>query len=320
MKQGTNTGKRMNTGSCRRRRRAILAVVLSFSAFGCGTDPAEETAQQRGDRAFARGDYEDALAEYRLSLLREDPGIRGSVRAAHAYAVMGRVDEARSLYEEAAMKDSLHADQAVSDLVALAKRAHANGDRYEMASAIEAAQHFRPGVVVEELALPLARHYSETGQNARARPLYLRALGTDPTNPGIIFETALAHEEIEDCGGALIYFDKFETLAPRRSAEVRWHVGRCSFQLARELRGQGAAAEALEYLDVVLELREPRTHLPQAYFDKGEILVELGDCAAALAAYRAVSSAVGTGYAALARRALNRIDEIRFGEEGAGPC
>ena len=310
----------MKTGFCRRLARATLAVVLSLSAFGCGTDPAEETAQLRGDRAFAGGDYEEALAEYRLSLLREDPGTEGTVRAAHAYAVLGRVDEARSLYEEAARQDSLYADQAVSDLVAVAKRAYAHGDSYGTASAIEAAQHFRPGVVVEELALPLARHYSETGQNARARPLYLRALGTDPTNPDIVFETALAHKEIGDCESALVYFDQFKTLAPRREAETRWHVGRCSFQVSRERRDQGAVAEAIRYLDVVLELKEPRTDLPQAYFDKAEILAELGDCAAALEAYRAVSSAGGTGLGALVRRALDRIDEIRFGGGGGDPC
>ena len=310
----------MKTGFCRDVARATLAVVVSLSAFGCRTDASEETAQLRGDRAFARGNYEEALAEYRLSLLREDPGTEGAVRAAHAYAVLGRVDEARSLYEEATLQDSLYADQAVSDLVALAKRAHANGDSYGTASAIEAVQHFRPGVVVEELALPLARHYSETGQNARARPLYLRALGTDPTDPDIIFETALAHVEIGDCESALIYFDQFKSLAPRREGEARWHVGRCSFQLSRERRVQGAVAEALEYLDVVLELKEPRTDLPQAFFAKAEILAQLGDCTAALEAYRAVSSAGGTGSGALVRRASDRIDEIRFGEGGAGPC
>lgn len=309
----------MTTGS-RRRARSTPAAVLSLWVFGCGADPADETAQLRGDRAFARADYEEALAEYRLSLLQEDPGTRGVVRAAHAYAVLGRVDEARSLYEEAALQDGLYADQALSDLVALAKRAHENGDGYGMASAIEAALHFRPGVVVAELALPLARHYSETGQNARARPLYLRALGADPANPGIIFETALAHKEIGDCGSALFYFDQFKALAPAREAETRWHVGRCSFQLARERIERGAAAEAIDHLEVVLALGEPRTDLPQAYFDRAELLAELGECAAALESYRAVSSVSGTGFGALVRRALDRIDEIRFGDGGEGAC
>jgi len=320
MKQGKKTGHGMKTGSCCRRVRVGLVVAVSILVFGCGTDPAEETAQLRGDRAFARGDYEEALAEYRLSLLREDPGTGGAVRAAHAYAVLGRVDEARALYEVAAAQDSLHADQAVSDLVALAKRSYANGDGYGTASAIEAAEHFRPGVVVEELALPLARHYRNAGEHARARAFYLRALGGAGDDPGTIFETALAQYEIGDCESALVYFDRFKTLVPNRGDEARWHVGRCSFQLSREHRDRGAVAEAIALLDVVLELKEPRTDLPQAYFDKAEILAELGDCAAALEAYRAVSAARGTGFDALVTRALDRIDEIRFGEGREGSC
>ena len=297
----------------------FLAMFLPFVG-GCGTDPASETARIRGDRAFARGNYDEALAEYRLSLLREDPGTAGAVRAAHAYVALGRVDEARALYDEATGEDSVHADQAVSDLVALARRAHQSGDSYGMASAMEAALHFRPGLVVEELALPMARHYSNSGEYGRARPLYLRALGENRDDPDIILETALAHEEIGDCERALVFLGEFRELAPRREDEVRWHVGSCSFQMAREVAEEGAVDEALQYLDMVLELQEPRTLLAQAYFEKAEILVGLGDCVAAVNAYRAVTDADASGSGPLVRRALDRVDEIRFSEGGGGPC
>ena len=297
---------------------ALVGMVLP-AVFACSTDPGEETARLRGDRAFARGEYEEALAEYRLSLQREDPGTAGAVRAAHAYAALGRVDEARALYDEAAREDSSHADQAVTDFVALAKRAIENGDSYGAASAMEAAVHFRPGVVVEELALPLARHYSNSGESGRARPLYLRALGTNHDDPDLVLETALAHEEIGDCERALVFFEEFRELAPRREVEIRWHVGSCSYQLSRELAEQGFTDEAIEYLDSVLRLEEPKTLLPQAYFDKAEMLAGLGECAAALEAYRAVPVVDASGSGPLVRRALDRVDMIRFGE-GDGPC
>ena len=155
----------------------VATVFAILAAAGCGADAGEETALLRGDRAFAHGDYEEALAEYRLSMLRDNPGGEAEMRAAHAYAALNRIDEASSLYQRAVRGDSAYADQAVSDLVAAAIRAQSGGDRYGMASAIEAAQSLRRGIVVEELALALARHYSETGQSARARPLYLRASG-----------------------------------------------------------------------------------------------------------------------------------------------
>ena len=314
------TERGMKLGFCQMLSWAALATILPLYAAGCGNDPAEETARLRGDRAFARGDYEDALAEYRLSLLREDPGTDGLVRAAHAYVALGRVDEARALYDEAALEDSVHTDQAVSDFVALAKQAHENGDSYGAASAMEAALHFRSGILVEGLALPLARHYSRAGEYGRAGAFYLRALRRNRNDPDVLFETALAHEEIGDCESALVHYNEFVELAPRRKAEVRLHLGTCSFRLAAERRAQGAVEEAIEYLDAVLELNEPRAMVPQAHFDKAEILAELGDCPAALESYRVVANAETAGPRALVRRAQDRIDEIRFGRVEDGRC
>lgn len=300
--------------------RLALAVALWLAAAACGHDPAEETAQLRGDRAFARGDFEEALAEYRLSLLREDPGTDGLVRAAHAYVALGRVDEARTLYDEAAREDSIHVDQAVSDFVSLAKREHESGDSYGAASAMEAAHHFRSAILVEELALPLARHYSGAGEHGRAGALYLRALRRNRDDPDVLLETALAHEEIGDCASAMVYYEEFSELAPRREAEIRLNLGNCSFRLAGERRAQGAPEEAIEYLDAVLELNEPRALVPQAHFEKAEILAGMGDCLAALESYRAVANAESAGPRALVRRARNRIDEIRFGQVEDGLC
>ncbi len=312
--RGTKTGREPT------RRRAALASVLSLCAAACGIDPAEETARLRGDRAFARGDYEEALAEYRLSLLREDPGTEGLVRAAHAYVVLGRVDEARALYDEAAREDSFHTDQAVSDFVAMARREHQSGDSYGAASAMEAALHFRSGILVEELALPMARHYNRVGEHGRAGALYLRALRRNRDDPDVLLETALAHEEIGDCESALVYYDEFRELAPRREAEIRLNLGNCSFKLAGERRAQGADEEAIEYLDAVLELNEPRALVPHAHFEKAEILAGMGDCPAALESYRAVAGQGPAGPRALVRRARERIDEIRFGQVEDGQC
>ena len=314
------TERGMKTGYGQIQLRAALATILSLYVAACGNDPAEETARLRGDRAYARGDYEEALAEYRLSLLREDPGTDGLVRAAHAYAALGRVDEARVLYDEAALEDSVHANQAASDFVGLAKRAHENGDSYGTASAMEAALHFRAGILVEELALPLARHYRRAGEYGRAGAFYLRALERHRDDPDVIFETGLAHEEIGDCESALVHYDEFKRLAPRREAEIRLHLGRCSFRLAGERRAQGAVDEAIEYLDAVLELNEPRARVPQAHFDKAEILAGLGDCPGALESYRAVANAGAGASRALVGRALDRIDEIRFGRVEDGEC
>lgn len=329
-------------------------------AGGCGTDKSLETPRMRGDRAFARGDYEDALAEYRLSM-REGSGIGATLRTAHTYAVLGRMDEARALYDEAVHEDSVHADQAVSDFVSRARKAFAAGDHYGGASAMETATHFRPGIVVEDLVLPMARHYSNSGQHGRAQPLYLRVLGSQRRDPDIVFEAARAHQEIGDCERALEFFNDFVELARRRERETRWHVGSCAFQLAQELIEQDAFEEAVSrvlaeradtvggadtagvepsaatgsadpdegpvdvlqrvigYLNLVLELEEPKATLPEAYFQKAGVLARMGECEAAVEAYLMVPEADMSGSGALGAQALQRVDEIRF-HEGEDPC
>jgi len=289
-----------------------LAFVLGFLA-ACGTDPGEETARARGDHAFARGDFEEALAEYRLSLKQAGATTGDTVRAAHAYAVLGRVDDARSLYEKAVAADASHALQAVADFVAAARGAGANGDSYAMASALEAASSLGPGAVAADLALPLARHYTAVGEPVRALPLYLMLLDAARDDPDLVLETARAHHEIGDCERALALFEEFAALARRREREARWHMGSCAYRLAEERTAEGRVEEALERLDLVLHVAEPRPLLPRAHFARARVLERLGRCAEALEAYRLVARAGPGASALLADSARSRVDEIRFG-------
>ena len=94
-----------------------------------------------------------------------------------------------------------------------------------------------------------------------------------------------------------------------------WHIGNCSFQLAQQRRDEGVPDEALPLVDRTLELGEPRNLLPQVYFLRGEILSDLGQCDAAVDAYRRVRALDPSGNSALVRRAEDRIDQVRFGRD-----
>ena len=83
---------------------------------------------------------------------------------------------------------------------------------------------------------------------------------------------------------------------------------------------EGALDEALRYLDEMIELAEPRPLLAQAYMDRGEILAQLGDCLAAVDAFRAVVEVDPSGSGPLVAHARARVDEIRFGERGDALC
>lgn len=296
---------------------AVLAAVLT----ACSPPVSEQSAIVRGDVAFARGNLEEALAEYRLALLQgnEEPQVFG--RVGHTYAAMSRVDEAADHYREATTRDSLWADQAVADLVRLARQAAGRDDLFGVASAMSRAREFRPGLVVRELSLPLARHYSRSGEYGRALPYYQQALAAAPPDSAtpILYEIGLAYEEVGDCGRALVFFEQHRERIPRwRRSDVDWHVGNCAYQHARRLVEDDRLTEASRVIQRTIDVGEPRNLVAPAYFLKGRIRSLLGDCQGALEAYRGVRGADVGGSGTLNSRARRRIDEIRFGDFG-GP-
>ena len=300
------------------RRFLTLAALCGLTAAACATRATEESAVRRGDQAFALGNYEEALAEYRLAVRQGADDPRTTVRVAHTYAIMGRVDDASAYYVESASKEEGLADQAVADLMRLARESLANGDRFAMATAVETSLRLRPGLGVGEMSLPLARHYFENGEYGRALPFYQNAMaGATDSVPEIVFEVGLAYEEIRDCRHALIYFERFrEMVRPWERGEVDWYIGTCAFNFARELRGrlvleEGELEQALILIDRTVEVGEPRNIQAQAWFEKGEILAEMGECELSMDAYAEVRYADQAG--SLVQRAQQAFDQIRFG-------
>jgi tetratricopeptide (TPR) repeat protein len=292
-------------------------VILSTLIAACSPRTSEENAVRRGDEAFAQGIFDEALAEYRLAVRQgaEDPEV--TARVAHTYALMGRVDDAGAYYRDAVARDPELTDQAVSDLMHLAGEAHTTGDRFAMATAVETALEIRPGIGVGELGLSLARHYFTNGEYGRALPFYQRALaGARDSLPEIVFEAGRAHSEIGDCEHALLFFERFrEMRRPWERGEVDWYIGTCAFNMAREIQsgtlGPEQLERALDLVDRTVEVGEPRNIQAQAWFEKGEILAELGRCQEAMEAYAQVRYADQAG--SLIDRAQSRFDEIRFG-------
>lgn len=300
------------------RRFLAFAVICGLTAAACGTRATEQSAVRRGDEAFAVGNYEEALSEYRLAVRQGADDDATIARVAHTYAIMGRVDDAGAFYLEAASKDEALADQAVSDLMRVARGALDKGDWFAMATAVETSLRLRPGLGVGVMSLPLARHYFGSGEYGRALPFYQKAMAeaTDSV-PQIVFEVGQAYEEIRDCRHALIYFERYrEMIRSWQRDEVDWYIGTCAFALARELRGRSELNEeelqqALIHIDRTVELGEPRNIQAQAWFEKGEILAEMGECELSMEAYAQVRYADQAG--ALVERAQDAFDQIRFG-------
>lgn len=295
------------------------ALLVSFAAAFASCTPLDEegTSISRGDQAFARGDFQEALAEYRLAERQGSQDAETYGRVAHTYVALRRIDEAREYYRLAIAQDSTYTEQAAADFVHLARKEEAASDEFGMASAVQTALEFRRGISLDDLALPLAQHYSNVGEYGRALPFYQKTLSAlDPDSlPELLFETAIAYDEVGDCQSAVVYYEEYRNRLSRwQRSEVDWRLGNCSFRLAQDRREEGENEEALRHLETLLRIGEPRNLQAIGYFEKGEILGLRGECEASLEAFMQVPVLDPSGNSPLVARAEDRIDQIRFGD------
>lgn len=297
-----------------------VAILASASALLVLTSCRDaETALARGDRLWADSNYVAAVAEYRLSYELRAGSDDVLARLAHAYAKTGQFERAHESYEELLRRSPHFVDQAVFDYLSLARRAQARGDQYGTAGALEAALSLRPTLPVADMAAPLARYYSRAGEPVRAADFFERALSHAPPDsvPALLFEFAQFQESQGNCREATELFNAFRTREPRgeRADQARWNVGNCAFNLARDARQAGDLQRSLAHLAVMLDLGVPQNLLDQAWFERGEVLLELGRREEALEAYvRALENLRAPG-GQMADRARQRIDDIRFGRD-----
>lgn len=317
-----NRSRSERPGRIRASRRTLVGMaagtVLLLST-GCRET---EPASARGDRLFADSNFTGALAEYRLAYeLRK--GTDELARVAHTYALTGQFERTRESYDILLQRAPDFVDQAVFDYLTLARRAQARSDRFGMAGAVEAALALRAGLPVGDMAAPLARYYARSGDVDRARDFYERALAYAPPDsvPALLFDFAQFQESQGNCAEAIELFGAFRARQPRgeQADEARWNIGNCSFSLARAARENGKPEEALEHLQVTLELGVPQNLMNQAWFERGEALLELGRRDEAMQAYIRVLENARSAGGSLAERARQRIDQLRFGTDPSLP-
>jgi tetratricopeptide (TPR) repeat protein len=288
--------------------RTGLAVIAAFLAAACESG---ENALLRGDRFWADSNYTAALAEYRLAARQnDDPAVRA--RVAHAYLATGQFERGHREYETLVKDQPAYADQAIFDFLWLARTSMARGDRFGTARAAEAALALRPGLELQEIALPLARHYASVGDVDRALEFYNRAIGRTAGGTALLFELASLIEQNGKCVDALPYFRSFiQQSASRDSAtEARWRMGTCGLERGRQVMAGGDAAAAVSLYDVTLEVGAPPHLLEQTWLERGEALFALGRFEEARAAFERVLQISPPGRTQFSTRAERRLQEM----------
>lgn len=305
-------------------RSLLLVLALLVVVPGCRDN---ETAIVRGDRLWADSSLTGALAEYRLAVAQRGDEEALS-RLAHALAMTGEMDEARDAYRELLELSPAYRDQAVFDFLHLARRAGRRGDAYGAATAMDAALAVRPEVQLPQAAAAAAAFYRDRGDLERALAYYRRALaGVAPDSaPPLLYEMGRLQEEQGRCDAAMGYFSAVREQAEGSGrwrelvSEAAWQTGSCAFRLAQEAREEQRISEALDHLETLIRLSAPENLLDQAWFERGELLLEVGRYEEALAAYREVLERNPARRGQLVERAQRRIDEIRFGDRPSDPA
>jgi tetratricopeptide (TPR) repeat protein len=267
----------------------------------------------RGDRYWADSNYTAALAEYRLAARQSGNDPHVNARVAHAYIITGQFDRGRRIYEALVKQEPRYTDQAVLDYLWLARTSMQRGDRFSTARAAEAALALRPGLDLDELAVPLARHYASVGDVDRSLEFYNRAIGReDARNSALLFELASLTEQGGKCVDAIPYFRAFiEQSANRDSAtEARYRMGTCGLERGRQALAAGDGEGALRLFDVTLELGAPPHLLEQAWLERGEALLVLGRTEEARASFERVLELSPAGRTQYSTRAQRRLQEL----------
>ncbi len=268
----------------------------------------------RGDRYWADSNYTAALAEYRLAARQNRNRPEIGARVAHAYLMSGQFERGRRAYEELLKVAPSFTDQAVFDFVRLARISMERGDRFGTARAAEAALALRPGLDLDAMSTPLARHYAAVGDVDRALEFYNRAIGRQGASggPALLFELASLIEQNGKCVDALPYFRAFTEQATSRDSatEARWRMGTCGLERGRQALVEGNAERALELFDVTLEAGAPPHLLEQTWLERGEALLSLGRTEEARAAFERVLELSPAGESQYSRRANQRLQEM----------
>lgn len=295
-----------------------LAIVLLLPA--CSE---EDPAIVRGDRLWADSSYTTSLAEYRLAVRQDGDDEDALVRLAHAYVQTRQPERAREVYDRLIALAPEFRDQAVFDFLLLGDRALERGDRQGMAAAVGHVLELRPDLPLPAFQLPLARYHAEIGEREQAIRYYERALALSPADSAarLFFEVGRLQEELGRCRQAIGYFEAYGQQAPRGELadEARWRAGNCAFALAREAHEQGQYSEALQQLETTIGLGVPKNLQDQAWFQRGEALMALGDQESAVQAFERVLELTPTQAGQLYDRARRRIEQIQFGIGAVGP-
>ena len=292
----------------------LASIQLSLVA-GCKRNSADY--EERGDRYFRDGQYDDSLAEYLMARKTKGMTTRLLRKIGKVYVMKGDFLQAKSYYDRFFNATDAEPDPGILlDYFQIAVKRGEAGDLSTMVQALEEILQIDPSYSLGRYFFDLGEYYFQQSNFSRAIPYYLRGLPLEvevENKEVYLFNLAISYEKLEDYFNAYLYFDQFIVLYPDNplSEQAIWHRGNCCYPLARQAQEEKDLDRALSYLEILISGGQPQHYLDDACFLKGEILLALNRPGEAKASYLQVLKLNKYYYKEkVAEQARARIHEI----------
>jgi tetratricopeptide (TPR) repeat protein len=290
----------------------LLAAVAVVTAAACVRTAADH--EELGDRAYAAGDYRDALAEYRLAL-RPEP-TRGPLLAKAAAAALHTAEFAfaTSAYEALAGADGTRADEAADGLERVVRAALAVNERVAGETALAALRALAPDRPLGHYARAVALDAAEQGRNREARELLPPAIAAAPdgrTQDSLLFAYATVAARLRDCDTAVPAFEAVirRGREPGAAEAAREGLALCALILGDAALDAGRSEAAEDWYRRAAAPGATSDVARAAFLRLGDLRLARGDVLGAVESYQMVLQG-GIPGDSLAVRAQQRINAL----------
>jgi tetratricopeptide (TPR) repeat protein len=296
-----------------------LAVLVIMAALVVGCGDQGSNFEQRGDRYYRNGQYDDALAEYLMAEKTSGPNAGLLRRIGKVYVMQGDFYQAKNYFDRYfGARDSVPDQGVLLDYLQIAVERGRSGDTTTMVNALEEILAIDPSFSLGSYYFVLGDYYFELPDYRLAIAFYLRGLplAEDKQRAGdCMFNLAESYEKLEDFFNAFLYYDQFVSLYPgqARAEQARWHRGSCSYPLAVQMRDAGDLEQAFFYLEQIISGGQPQHLVDDAWYLRGELLLDDKRPAEAKQAFERVLNLNRYYFKEkIAEQARKRIEEIEF--------
>ena len=291
-------------------KRVVAAALLA--ALACTHSAADH--EELGDRAYAAGQYRDALAEYQLALKTHPNSAALHAKTATAALHNDDYPMAAGEYRALAAEDRSRAEEAADGLERVIRAALAANERIAVALAVAGLREVAPARPLGRYARLVALDAAEQGNTADALSLLPTAIATAPDSrsaDSLLFVFGMMAVRGKDCATAVPVFEAVVRRQRELSVtdQAREGLGQCAL-----IQGQAEldAGRPLNAEDWFRRATAPGTAVDvsrAAFIGLGDVRLAQGDVAGALESYQQALLG-GVPGDSIAQRAQSKINAL----------